>query len=383
MTMERRSGALLLIIALLVGFEASLLYQDQFAPSDTPVDRPDETQDRPANVTVNQYRFNVTDTRGDLYNTIFQNSRDSVVSVVSLDGDSVSASGSGFIYDSEGRIVTNNHVVEGASTIQVRFLNGNVYDAEVIGNDPYTDLAVLDIDTGRSLPALPLGNSTTLQIGESVLAIGNPFGLSGSMTSGIVSQKGRTLPAANQFSIPNVIQTDAAINPGNSGGPLLNVEGEVIGVNTAIDTTSQSFQGVGFAVPVNAVRRVVPELITDGEYQHSWIGISGIDVTPALADEMGLENATGFLVASIQDDSPAEEAGLRAGDRNATIQGSEVPVGGDVVVGINDEPVRQLADVLAYLATDASVGDTIELTIIRDGDRMTVPLTLQSRPPAR
>lgn len=383
MTMERRSSALLLIIALLVGFEASLLYQDQFAPSDTPVDQPDETQDRPANVTVNQYEFNVTDTRGDLYNSIFQSAKDSVVSVRSLNGDTVAASGSGFIYDSRGRIVTNNHVVEGASSIQVRFLNGNVYPAEVIGTDPYTDLAVLDIDVGRSLPALPLGNSTQIKIGESVLAIGNPFGLSGSMTAGIVSQKGRTLPAANQFSIPNVIQTDAAINPGNSGGPLLNVEGEVIGINTAIDTTTQSFQGVGFAVPVNAIRRVVPALIEDGEYKHPWIGISGINVNPAIAEEMGLENATGFLVASVQDGSPAQQAGLQAGDRNATIRGNEVPVGGDVVVGIDGEPVRQLADVLAYLATEVSVGDTIELTIIRDGDKMTVPLTLESRPPAR
>lgn len=381
MTTDRSSQALLIVIALLIGFQASLLYQIETG-SLGGSDGTDTRTDIGQNITIEQHTFNVTGTQGDLYNAIFRSSKDAVVSIVSLDGGEVQATGSGFVYDRQGRIVTNNHVIQGAERVQIRFLNGNVHQGEVIGRDPYTDLAVIDIDTGMTSTPLPLGNSTELKIGDSVLAIGNPFGLSGSMTAGIVSQKGRTLPAANQFSIPNVIQTDAAINPGNSGGPLLNIRGEVIGINTAIDSTSQTFQGVGFAVPVNAVRRVVPSLIANGTYEHPWIGISGIDVTPQIADAMDLENATGFMVVTVREDSPASRAGLRGAQRNATVRGNQVGVGGDVIVGVDGQPVRQLDDLLGFLATDAGVGEQIQLQVIRDGERMTVPLTLAARPPA-
>jgi len=221
----------------------------------------------------------------------------------------------------------------------------------------------------RNLEPLDLADSSNVRVGQKAVAIGNPFGLRGSMTSGIISQKGRTLRTQGGFSTPNVLQTDAAINPGNSGGPLMNIQGEVIGVNTAIESNTGVFSGIGFAVPSSTVQRVVPELIDDGDYAHPWIGVSGIDLNQDIADEMGLENTTGFMIVEVVPGGPAEQAGLQAGDRNVTIDGADLTVGGDVITAINGQQIRGISDVLLYLARDAEVGGTVDITVVRDGEK--------------
>ena len=280
------------------------------------------------------------------------------------------AQGSGFVYNVEGYIVTNNHVVEDAvdpNSLTVMFMNGTVTKAFVVGRDPYSDLAVIKVDLpSEMLKPLPIGNSSALRVGEPVFAVGNPFGLSGTITSGIVSQLGRTLEAPGGYRIINVIQTDAAINPGNSGGPLLNIYGEVVGVNTAIASTTGSFTGIGFAVSSDLMKRVVPSLIEKGHYDHPWVGIVGTDVTPEIANEMGLNESTGLLIKEVVGGSPADKAGLRDGD---------------VIVGVDDHPVRRFEDLVTYTEMEKSVGDPITLTIIRDKTRMEVNLTLGARPP--
>lgn len=307
---------------------------------------------------------------------LFKDTDQSVVSIAAY--GSKNAQGSGFVYSEKGYIVTNHHVIEDADRIEISFIDGTTKTAKVIGSDPYTDLAVLKVNK-KDLKPLDLGNSSSVKVGQRAVAIGNPFGLRGSMTSGIISQKGRTLRTQGGFSTPNVLQTDAAINPGNSGGPLMNIQGEVIGVNTAIESNTGVFSGIGFAIPSNTVKRVVPDLIQTGDHTHPWIGVSGIDMNRDIAEEMDLENSTGFLVMEVVPDSPADIAGLRSGDRNVTIDGAELTVGGDVIVGINGQKIRGISDVLLYLARDAGVGETIQLTVIRDGERVEVPLTLQSR----
>ncbi|MFB6292172.1 MAG: S1C family serine protease [Candidatus Nanohaloarchaea archaeon] len=308
---------------------------------------------------------------------LFEQVDESVVSVRAF--GSTNAQGSGFVYSKAGYIVTNEHVVSGADRVEVRFESGQTVPAELVGKDVYTDLAVIKVDR-KGLKPLELGNSTEVRVGQTAVAIGNPFGLPGTMTEGIVSQKGRLLPVQGGFSIPNVIQTDAAINPGNSGGPLMNIQGEVIGVNTAIETNTGTFSGVGFAIPVNTVRRVVPGLIEEGDVDHPWIGVSGRDVNSEIAEAMGLDNATGFMVVEVVDDSPAEEAGLRAGESTAVINGRETTVGGDVIVAIEGEKVTGINDILLKLSQDTRVGETINVTVIRDGRKVTLPVTLEPRP---
>lgn len=304
---------------------------------------------------------------------------DSVVSIAAYGPEP--SEGSGFIYSREGYIVTNEHVIEGSTDIEVTFTDGTTKAAEVIGKDPYTDLAVLQVDK-EGLQPIDVGNSTSVEEGEDAIAIGNPFGLRSSMTKGIISAKGRTLRITQQFSIPNVIQTDAAINPGNSGGPLLNKYGEVIGVNTAIDTQTGTFSGVGFAVPSNTVKRVVPQLISEGDYEHPYLGVRGLNVGPEIADEMGMEEASGFIITEVPNGTAADRAGLRGGQYQANIQGQNIMLGGDIIVEIEDTEVRSLQDVLMFLARDAEVGDTVEVTVIRDGEERTFDLTLEARPEA-
>ena len=314
---------------------------------------------------------------------IFEKVDQSVVYIASSSQTEPGSQGSGFVYSKKGHIVTNAHVIEDAENVEVSFTDGTTKNAEVLGTDPYSDLAVLKVDKSNLQP-LRLGNISDVKVGQEVAAIGNPFGLRGSMTSGIISQKGRSLPVQQVglegFRIRDVLQTDASINPGNSGGPLLNTEGEVIGVNTAIETQTGTFSGIGFAVPSSTVKRVAPEIIEDGEAEHPWIGVSGVDVNPGLAEEMNLNSTTGFLVMNVSSDSPAEEAGLQAGNR--TVEIDEVPynVGGDVIKEINGEKMRDIEDILNYLAQDADVGETVTLTVIRDGREVEVPLTLSSRP---
>ncbi|MCD6503912.1 trypsin-like peptidase domain-containing protein [Candidatus Bathyarchaeota archaeon] len=291
------------------------------------------------------------------------------------------AEGTGFVYDKEGHIITNNHVVESGGKITVRFIDGTTVNAGLVGRDPYSDLAVIKVDVSEEkLCPLPLGNSSKLVVGEPVYAVGNPFGLSCSITEGIVSQLGRQLKTKGGYLIVDVIQTDAAINPGNSGGPLLNRFGEVVGVNTAIYSYTGTFSGVGFAIPSNLVRKVVPSLIEKGYYEHPWIGVAGLDVTPEIAKLMGLKEPKGFLVTSVMKGSPAEEAGLRGGNQAVVIEGEEVVIGGDVIIGIDGREIRGINDILIYIERYKNVGDNVTLTIIREGRETEVPLTLGARP---
>ncbi len=290
--------------------------------------------------------------------------------------------GSGFVYDNLGHIITNAHVVEGASKATVTFLDGTQYDAEIVGKDKFTDIAVIKVsEKPRLLHPLQMGDSSQLHVGEPVAAIGNPFGLSGSMTSGIVSQIGRLLPTQDSgFSIPDVIQTDAAINPGNSGGPLLNMKGEVIGINTAIQSISGEFSGIGFAVPSNTALKIVPGLIEDGEYKHPWIGISGRDIDPELARVLDLKDAKGFIVITVVDGSPADKAGLKGMTETQMIDGKEYPANGDIILSVDDKEVRKISDILVHLQREKSVGDTMSLGVLRDGEFMHISLELVERP---
>ena len=292
--------------------------------------------------------------------------------------------GSGFVYDNNGHIITNDHVVSGGGRLDITFLDGTVYRASLIGSDPFTDLAVLYVDKAppEKLVPLPLADSSAIRVGEQVAAIGNPFGLSGSMSAGIISGVGRLIPAqeAGDFSIPDVIQTDAPINPGNSGGPLLNLRGEVIGINSAIYSTTGQFAGVGFAIPSNTIAKVVPSLITAGSFQHPWLGVAGRDMTPGIAQRLGLEEPRGFLVMEVVAGSPAEAAGIRGGDEDATIDGTPVRLGGDVIVSIDTKTVRKIDDILVYLQREKAVGDEIQLTILRDGQDTSVTAVLGARP---
>jgi len=290
--------------------------------------------------------------------------------------------GSGFVYDNLGHIITNAHVIEGAIKATVTFLDGTQYDAKIVGKDKFTDIAVIKVsEKPRLLHPLRLGDSSQLHVGEPVAAIGNPFGLSGSMTSGIVSQIGRLLPSQDSgFSIPDVIQTDAAINPGNSGGPLLNMKGEVVGINTAIQSMSGEFSGIGFAVPSNTALKIVPSLIEDGEYRHPWIGISGRDIDPDLARVLNLKDAKGFLVITVVDGSPADKAGLKGMTATQIIDGKEYPANGDIITWVDDKEVRKISDILVHLQREKSVGDEMTLGVIRDGEFLHITLELVERP---
>lgn len=289
--------------------------------------------------------------------------------------------GSGFVYDTQGHIITNNHVIDGAQIVDVRFVDGNIYSAKVIGTDPFNDVAVLQITddfSEETLTPLPLANSADLEVGQQIIAIGNPFGLSNTMTTGIVSQIGRLLPNRDAgYSIPGVIQTDAAINPGNSGGPMLNLEGQVIGINTAIQSTTGEFSGIGFAVPSNTIKRLVPALIQDGKYSHPWLGVSGTSLTPDIAKQIGLaKNYHGVFVTSVVPDSPAQKAGLQ----EATYNAERVLKSGDVIIALDGKMVRDIDDLIIYLAENKLVGDTVSIQINRAGDMVELSASLASRP---
>ena len=315
---------------------------------------------------------------------IFEKTEESVVqvNVRANDGTSKPGSmGSGFVYSDKGYIITNNHVVDDAGKVTVTFLDGELYTAKIIGTDPDLDLAVLKVEVGATyLQPIPMGDSSQLKVGEQITAIGNPFGLSGSMTSGIISQMGRLLPQDSGYSIPDVIQTDAAINPGNSGGPLLNMNGEVVGINTAIQSATGEFTGVGFAVPSNTVKKVVPILIEEGVFHHPWMGISGSDVDPDLAKVRELNSSKGFLIATVVEGSPAEDAGLQGITITKEIDGREYALDGDIIVKIDDKVVRKISDILIHLQREKSIGDEMVMTVNRDGTLIEVILVLGERP---
>ena len=293
--------------------------------------------------------------------------------------------GSGFVWDLEGHIVTNAHVVEGATQVQVTFGDGTVAIAEVVGEDLDSDLAVIKIDpTGYNLMPVISGDLDEMQVGMRVAAIGNPFGLNGTLTSGIISAIGRSISSLSQFNIPEAIQTDAAINPGNSGGPLFNEKGEVIGVNAQIRSESGSNSGVGFAIPITIVDRVVPALIGEGSYEHSYIGISGSTFSPACAADLDLPlTVRGAYVNEVQSGTPAAQAGLRGGNSpsNTTLLSiCPTQAGGDLITAIEDSPVTRFDDLLIYLERYTQPGDTVVLTVLREGESIELDVTLVARP---
>ncbi len=293
-----------------------------------------------------------------------------------------SGSGSGFFYDREGHIVTNNHVVKDAETIRVVLADGSQVPAEVVGTDPDADLAVIVVDAPAELvvPA-ELGDSSTVRVGQWAIAIGNPFGLERTVTRGIISALGRVFPQESGFSIANLIQTDAAINPGNSGGPLLDLRGRVIGVNTMIISETGASAGLGFAIPVNVVKKVVPALIKDGFYAHPWLGIRGYTITPELVEALGLPVDRGALVGEVTPGGPAAKAGLRGGRRTVRVPGYVEPVqaGGDIIVGIDGNRVTGMDSLISYLDfTEA--GQVVVLDVIRGTERLSIKVTLGQRP---
>lgn len=291
--------------------------------------------------------------------------------------------GSGFLYDSDGNIITNAHVVHGADEIEVAFSNGLIRPAILKGEDLNSDLAVVQVENlPEGLVPLTLGNMEQVEVGQTVLAIGNPFGLDGTLTRGIVSAIGRTIPALTPFSIPQAIQTDAPINPGNSGGPLLNLQGEVIGVNAQIETDGQNRvnSGIGFAIPVSIVSRVVPELIKDGTFEWAWLGVRGSNLNYSLAQALNLPVEQGAYISEILVNGPAAKAGLQGASGSQNIDGRTFPVGGDVIVAINGNPVKSFDDLLIFIALQANPGDEVTLTVLRNGETLEVPLKLEPRP---
>jgi 2-alkenal reductase len=293
------------------------------------------------------------------------------------------ASGSGFVIDQDGHILTNNHVVEGADKVEVRFIDGTTVRAKVVGTDPDSDLAVIQVDVKSSLlQPVELGDSSALIVGQQVFAIGNPFGQMWTLTSGIVSAVGRTIQSGNsRYSIPEVVQTDAAINPGNSGGPLLDKHGRVIGVNTMIISDNRSSSGVGLAVPVDIVKRVAPALIKDGKFTYAYLGLSGGALTPDLAGAMNLSpDQRGVLVGEVVKGSPSDKAGLLGSQKQVEIDGDKINVGGDVIVAADGNSVTGMDGVIDYLFTSKRPGDQITLTILRDGQQKEVVVTLGERP---
>jgi S1-C subfamily serine protease len=299
-----------------------------------------------------------------------------------------SGEGSGFIWDTEGHIVTNNHVVESASDIQITFSDGTILPAKVVGTDSQSDLAVVKVDAPADLlKPVQLADSTKLKVGQVAIAIGNPFGLQGTMTVGIVSALGRSLSVdsgaslTGSYTIPDIIQTDAPINPGNSGGVLVNDAGQVIGVTSAIESPVEANAGVGFAIPAAIVQRVVPSLIENGKYDHPYLGISGTSLTPTLAKAMNLSSdQRGALVSTVTSGGPADKAGLKGSDKSVQIEGSAIKVGGDVITAMDGETIKSMDDLIATLASNYQVGQKATLTVLRNGKEQSIDITLGARP---
>jgi S1-C subfamily serine protease len=290
------------------------------------------------------------------------------------------AQGSGFVYDDEGHVITNHHVVDGADTVSVKFSDGSTYEGTVVGSDSSTDLAVIDVDAPASvLRPLELADSDELEVGDGAIAIGSPFGLEQTVTAGIISALHRQITAPDDFAIDDVIQTDAAINHGNSGGPLLDFDGRVIGVNSQIESDSGGNVGIGFAVPSNTLKEIASQLISGGKVEHAYLGV-GIETIPAAAaDELGLEE--GAAVARVNGGTPAADAGLRAATGSRIVDGQAYPTGGDVITKVDGERVRN-ADELRRAIDARKPGDTVELTVLRNGDQKSVEVTLEARPAA-
>ncbi len=293
--------------------------------------------------------------------------------------------GSGFIFDGAGHVVTNYHVVQKAESVSVSLSNGDVHEASVVGSDPFTDLAVLQIEADGLPAALSLADSGNLRVGQFVAAVGNPFNFEQTLTFGVISALGRVIRSPGGRFISEAIQTDTPINPGNSGGPLLNLDGEVIGVNSAIISPSGASAGVGFAISANTVSQVVPSLIEDGEYPHPWIGIQAIDLQPGLVrilnqTELTIPVEEGVLVVGTLNGGPAEDAGIQGGERRLRLGNLQIPVGGDVIVGINDAEIESYKDLVIYLETETEIGETITVHYYRGENERSTELSVGRRP---
>jgi S1-C subfamily serine protease len=298
------------------------------------------------------------------------------------------ALGSGFVYDHDGRIITNHHVVTDVEEVDVRFVDGDTFTAKVVGKDPYSDIGILQITDPeyfkKGVTPLEIANSSEIQVGEQIIAIGNPFGLSGTLTTGVISQIGRLLPNdVTGYSIANTIQTDAAINPGNSGGPLLNMKGEVVGMNTAIFSNTGVYSGVGFAIPSNMLLKEIPVLIEKGSYTHPWLGFTAKDLSPDISESLGLaRNYKGAAVVSVVENSPADKAGIKGEltEEGFGGGGTEVVRSGDIVTKIDGQPVKSMDDVISHLDENKKVGDKTILTLNREGKIVDITVTLEERP---
>jgi len=322
---------------------------------------------------------------------LFQRVNPGVVAIKTV-GDQAGSLGSGFVYDAQGHIVTNYHVVEGSKQVEVDFTSGLKTYGTVIGADLDSDLAVVKVTApAEELHPLTLGDSDALQVGQTVIAIGNPFGLDSTMTAGIVSALGRTLDSMHTttgggvFTAGDIIQTDAAINPGNSGGPLFNLDGEVVGINRAIRTVNSTTSGeplnsgIGFAVSSNIVKRVVPVLIEKGKYDYPYLGITSMNaLSLPVIEALGLKSQVGAYVTSVTKGGPADKAGIKAGDQPTSIQ--NLPAGGDLIIAIDGRPVKVFDDLLRYLINNKSPGDTVVLTVLRGDQSVDIVVTLAKRP---
>ncbi|MCL0043003.1 trypsin-like peptidase domain-containing protein [Dehalococcoidia bacterium] len=368
---------------------------DKQSPTVTqPISTPeavDKTKNENHQSTNSQSSINVIKSIEQSFSRIYEDTKQSVVNIQIATRTQAQfearGSGSGFVWDKLGHIVTNNHVTKDADIITITFFDGTSTTGTVIGSDPDSDLAVLKINVinDETLKPLRIANSDEVFVGQLTIALGNPFGFQGTMTTGIVSAVGRLLSADltedRGYSIPDVIQTDAAINPGNSGGVLLNSDAQLIGVPTAIISRSQSSSGVGFAIPSNVVSKVVPPLITNGRYEHPWLGVSIRSLTTGIATAMSLNpDQRGILVSQVQRGSPAELAGLRGSTQTVDVDGRPQIIGGDIIFGVNEETTRDTSDLISYLFQSAAVGQTIVLNVLRDGTVISLDVTLESRP---
>jgi serine protease Do len=324
-----------------------------------------------------------------IYEQIYSQVDPSVVNVeILINSSQSSALGSGFVWDTKGNIVTNNHVVDGADEIRVTFSDGTIVPATVVGKDLDSDLAVINVDlSADQLKPLQLADSNQLKVGQFAIAIGNPFGLQGTMTSGIISGLQRSIPvqstntSGSSYSIPAIIQTDAPINPGNSGGVLLDDQGRVIGVTSALVSAVDSSAGIGFAIPSAIVQKVVPGLIANGSFVHPYIGLSGTTLVPEIAQAMGLDSQQhGALVVDVVPGGPADKAGLLGSNQTVTIQGQQIPIGGDVIVSVDGQPVKSFDDLISYLYLNTDVGQKVQLKVLRQGKEISVEVTLGKRP---
>ncbi|NJN79494.1 MAG: PDZ domain-containing protein [Anaerolineales bacterium] len=377
-----------IFIAILILILASLACQTPLRSSNQPAEPSAPNPVLPTIVPANFDTVNPSTGQQESLVTLYENVSFGTIAIFTDAG----SSGSGFVYDSEGHVITNYHVVEGANTVEVRFTSGYMAYGTVVGTDLDSDIAVVKVDAPASeLFPLPLGDSDLLKVGQTVVAIGNPFGLETTMTVGIISALGRTLdservsPDGAAFSAGDIIQTDAAINPGNSGGPLFNINSEVIGINRAIRTTNFTQEGepinsgIGFAISINIVKRVVPVLISQGNYDYPYLGIASTDLfSLEMVEALGLSQYTGTYVTNVVPGGPADQAGLKAGTQTTSIP--NLLAGGDLIIAIDGHPVRTFDEMLAYLITNKSPGETVILTVLRGDEQVDVNITLDKRP---